>query len=375
MQRPASATLFRFLLAGALGAAVAPGCSGRDETRGAVKAPSFVPSAAPSATAALVPQAATPLPPPSPPPPAPSPPDPFAPLSADLARALAAIPADPAPAKITLNTHYVVSNEDKQQVFHDAAAGRGGVYVGVGAEQSFLFGGWARAELLFLMDFDDWVVDINEVHGLVFEHTRTPDEYFAQWGPEHQGEVKAWIEERTPDGATRERRLKVYEQGRSQVHYRLKLLRNRFATAQKPFFANDQAEFDHVARLWRNKRVRCVRGDLTASGALRAFGELARRAGWVVRMLYMSNAELYFSYDKDGFRENLRSLPFDERSIILHTHPLSPTEYYYIWQEAPSYVRWAGRVRNFRDLLYEAKLSQLGKLVNGAYLIEAPAPP
>lgn len=355
-------TVFRPLIAGALGAGLALGCSG-GETPGPVKTPTVLASAAPSATAPAAPPA---------PPPTSAPEDAAAPTEADHLRALFAIPADPAPEKITLNTHYVVSNEDKQHVYHGAVAGRGGAYVGVGAEQSFLFAGWARSEVMFLMDFDDWVVDINEIHGLAFEHARTPDELVDLWKAEHAEQLAGWIKERWPDEASRERRLKVFEHGRPKVELRLKLLRKWMAAHQKPFFASDQAEFDHVARLWREKRVRCVRGDLTASGALRAFGDLAKRAGWVVRVMYMSNAELYFNYDQGTFRDNLRSLPFDERSIIVHTHPADNAQYHYIWQEAPEYVRWIGRVQSFRDLLYEAKLPRQGKFENGAWMIKPP---
>jgi hypothetical protein len=362
MQRPAHQTLSRILLAAALGS----GCSGPGEAAGPVKGPVHAASAAPSATALAAPSgSATQAPPPAPE-------EPLGPLSAELSAALGSIAADPAPPKITLNTHYVVSNEDKPYVFHDAVAGRGGVYIGVGAEQSFLFAGWARAELLLLMDFDDWVVDINEVHGIVFEHARSPDEVIELWGPDRSGDVKAWIEERAPERATAEKRKKVYDQGRLQVHRRLKWLKSTLAGVQRPFFASDQAELDHVARLWKSKRVRCVRGDLTATGALRAFGDLARRAGWVVRMLYLSNAELYFPYDQGGFRDNVRGLPFDERSIVLHTQPIDSAEYHYVWQDAKTYAGWIGRVRTFVDLLHEAKLPQLGKLQNGAWWIKPP---
>lgn len=357
-------------LAGALFAALVAACTDPGAVRPPPKPPvaaASAPSASSSALAAgpaAAPSASAEQPP--------SPlSDPFGPLDAKLRTDLLAIAADPTPKSITLNTHYVVSNEDKPQAFHDASTGRGGVYVGVGAEQAYLFGGWARSELLFLMDFDDWVVDINEIYGILFERARTPDELFELWSPEHKGEVKAWITERTPDAALRERRLKVYEQGQPKVHYRLKWLRSR-AELGKPFFANDQAQFDHVARLWRNGRVRCVRGDLTAAGTLKSFGDLARRSGWTVRVLYMSNAELYFNYDQGSFRENIRSLPFDDRSVILHTQPLDSATYHYIWQDAKPYASWIDRVKSFRDLLYDARLPRQGKFENGAWFIFPP---
>jgi hypothetical protein len=360
MERPLPPTVRRLLAAGAVFAAIAAGCGGGDEALRPAKAPPPPPKPVPSATA--VASAPDPAPQPSAQPEAPA-----APSAAEIEAALFAISSDPPPPKITLDTHYVISNEDRPYVFHDAVAGRGGVYVGVGAEQSYLLGGWSRADLLFLMDFDEWVVDINEVHGLVFTHARVPADVVDLWGYDHVSEVKAWIAESAPDRATAERRTRVFEHERLRVEGRLKWMKTRFTVLEKPFFGNDQAELDHVARLWKNRRVRCVRGDLTMNGALRSFGALARRAGWVVRTLYMSNAELYFSYDKEGFRDNIRALPFDERSVVLHTHPASSQEYFYFWQDAQGFVPWMGRVESFRALLLEAKLPGLGKLDPGVW--------
>lgn len=360
MVRSRSGPILAFVLAGTLGA----GCGARDDRHAPTRAPAAATNRPPPLPSAEAPTAA-PL--------SPSPPEAPAGLSEDeIARLLAAIPPDPAPDRITMDTHFVVSNEDRPQVFRERVAGRGGVYVGVGAEQSFLFGGWARAERMFLLDFDEWVVTINEIHGLVFEHARTPDELFELWGPEHRAEVESWVREGSADPAIASRKMKIYDRGRPQVQYRLKWLRLRLSGLGIPFFANDQAELDHVAGLWRSKRVRAVRGDLTASGALRAFGDLARRAGWTVRVLYLSNAEQYFAYDTGAFRDNLAALPIDDRSVVLHTTPTNKMEYFYIWQEASTYVPWASRVHNFRDLLYEARVPYLGKLENGAWLIKPP---
>lgn len=366
MVRSRPEALLRTLLAGVLGAGLASGCGAHDAARGPARQP---PSAAASAAA----KGASPAPPESDGAAEPAPSEVPAGLSeAEIERQLFAIAPDPAPAQITANTHFVVSNEDRPQVFRERVAGRGGVYVGVGAEQGFLYAGWGRAERLFLMDFDDWVVIINEVHGLVFEHARTPDELYALWGPDRRADIEAWVRERTPDSAAADRKMRIYDRGRPQVEYRLKWLRGRLSGLQIPFFANDQAELDHVAGLWRRRRVRAVRGDLTASGALRAFGDLARRAGWVVRVLYLSNAEQYFPYDTGAFRDNLASLPIDDRSVILHTTPTRKIDYLYIWQDAKTYVPWVARTHSFHELLYEAKLPYMGKLENGSWFIQPP---
>ena len=343
-----------------LGAALlASGCGARDDS----PRPPNVPVASAAKTAASPP----PVPTASPEPAASTP---SGMTEEDLRAAFFAIAPDPPPPRITLDTHYVVSNEDRPQVYRPRVLDRGGAYVGVGAEQGLMFAGWARADRMFLLDFDDWVVIVNEIHGLVLSHASTPDELYTMWGPDARADVERWLAEVTPESAVLARKMRVYDRVRPQVEYRLKWLRQHLTELKVPFFANDQAEFEHVASLFRSGRARAVRGDLTASGALRSFGDLARRAGFPVRVLYLSNAEQYFDYTTGHFRDNVASLPFDERSVVLHTTPTRKTDYFYVWQDARTYASWTASVANFRDMLYQAKMPYRGKLENGTYWIE-----
>ncbi|NUP10860.1 MAG: hypothetical protein HOW73_32855 [Polyangiaceae bacterium] len=191
----------------------------------------------------------------------------------DPLRELAALSSDPAPEDITLDTHYVVSNEDQQHAFRNAIKGLGGAYVGVGAEQSYLFGGWARSDILYLLDFDDWVVHINEVYGLVFRHAQTPEQVIELWSADREAEVVSWIDASEVPPSVRAERKAVFTQSRARVEHRLKMLKQWLDGAKIPFFGNDRAELEHIATMWRTGRVRCVRGDLTMKGALQSFAD------------------------------------------------------------------------------------------------------
>ena len=348
----------------ALGTAMLPACGARDDSPPPPRVPVIAKAPAPAQTATLPEPVATEQPV--------TPPAAGAVSEEEITRAFFAIASDPPPPKITLDTHFTVSNEDRPQVYRDRIAGRGGAYVGVGAEQGLLFAGWARAERMFLLDFDEWVVVINEIHGLVLEHANTPDEVHAYWALERRDDIRSWLAERTPNAADLERKMRIYDRGRPQVQYRLKWLKQRLTELNVPFFGNDQAELDHVANLWRTKRARAVRGDLTMQGALRAFGDLARRASWTVRVLYLSNAEQYFDYETGHFRDNVASLPFDDRSVVLHTTPTRKVDYFYLWQDAKTFVTWAARVPSFRDLMYEAKMPYRTRMENGTWWLVPP---
>lgn len=89
----------------------------------------------------------------------------------------------------------------------------------------------------------------------------------------------------------------------------------------------------------------------------------------------MSNAEQYFGYDKGRFRANMRALPLDESSVVLHTHAIDSTRYHYIWQDARTYVDWADRTKSILTMIQEANMPIRGKLEHGAWRISAPTAP
>lgn len=298
-----------------------------------------------------------------------------APDAPDWLSDLARIPADPPPKQILLDTHYVVSNEDSPQAYRRVLKDRGGAYVGVGAEQSFLLAGWARSKVLFLIDFDDWVIHVNELHGIVLQKAKTPDEVLELWTRKRRADVEAWVDASVADEAVREKRKKIYREVQDNIHLRLTMIRRWLDEEELPFFGNDQAELDYHAALWREGRVRTIRGDLTVKGAMQGFGDLARRAGWPVRVLYLSNAEQYFSFENNAFRDNIRSLPFDDQSVVLHTLVIGkPNKFRYVWQKGPEYSQWVGDVASFGKMIQEVEFATRGELVDGAYLLNRKKP-
>lgn len=62
-----------------------------------------------------------------------------------------------------------------------------------------------------------------------------------------------------------------------------------------------------------------VQGDLNGTVALRSIGDTARALGLPVRVVYTSNAEGFFRYTQ-AFKDNLASLPHDEKTVVLRTY-------------------------------------------------------
>ena len=85
-----------------------------------------------------------------------------------------AVVEDPPPPELVRDTHYIVSNESRQDLFKDSIAAHGGALLGVGSDQNYLLAGWSRPELLILFDFDQVVVNVHRVYRAFFLNAATP---------------------------------------------------------------------------------------------------------------------------------------------------------------------------------------------------------
>ena len=265
------------------------------------------------------------------------------PLSDEVRATLGAIPSDPAPKRLVRGNHYLISNEDRPHLFHDVLAKRGGTLVGVGTDQLYVYAGWARSELIIPMDFDAVVVDLHRVYMKLFTRAATPKEFLDQWHRRNAKTVLAWLEAETPDPALRKRIRYVYKLARQLVYARLKRMHLRYRNSKTPTFMSDQVQYDHLVALVTQGRIYPVRGDLTKSGCLKGIGDALRTTGRTLDLIYLSNAEQYFSFG-DDFRQNFFDLPVDDTSLVLRTAPLNRGGLYrYESQRTLDFQAWLRR--------------------------------
>ncbi|QRN94708.1 hypothetical protein JRI60_37165 [Archangium violaceum] len=272
--------------------------------------------------------------------------------------AFASLPADPAPPELVRGLHYWISNENDLHLFHDAVKDKGGVYIGVGSDQNYLLGAWARAETLVLLDFDQSIVDLHRVYRVLFLAAETPEEFLRLWQPKSREEVRRLIEEGYPDKKQRTGALRAYGTARWAVDRRLKRVVTQMAKASLPCFVVDAAEYAHIRRLFQEDKVFMVRGDLTAQRTVSAVGRAVAQAGKKVGVLYLSNAEQYFPYDA-RYRSNMRELSLDEGSVVVRTSGqrgvshVKGTYYHYNTQSGSSFLAWLAdaKTRDVRRML------------------------
>ena len=265
---------------------------------------------------------------------------------------------DDPPEKITRNTHYWVSNEYRHDLFHDTLKDRGGVYVGLGTDQNYLLAGWARPEIMILMDFDEYVVHLHRVYRVMFERAEDPVELIRLWSKEKPKTVHGWLEEAYGERSDLKKIKRAYDRGRKSVSRRLRKLSRTYPKRKIPTFLTDQEQYSYIRQMWMTGKIICVRGNLLGDRSMMDIAEVVRAKGLSIRVLYLSNAEQYFRYN-DVFRRNINILPFDDRSVVLHTlawgcYGFADGHYHYSWQTGANFQAWMtdSKVRLLGHLLH-----------------------
>lgn len=292
------------------------------------------PGAAPSAADAPA------APAPSQDPPAPPPPGA---LSNEWVQALFAVEADPEPKELAAGVHFPTSNEIRFFLWKNAIQDLGGILIGVGTDQNYFMAGWAKPELLILFDFDQLVVDLHLIYRAAFSVAKDPKEFLGLWSKKKAKSFAAALEASLTDPGQKKRILAEFKEWRRPIEIRLhnQLKFNRENKIKS--FLDDPEQYETLARLFAERRVLAVRGDLTAKKTMRQIGELAKRMKLPVRVLYLSNAERYFPFSED-FRANMAALPFDEKSLVLRTTGLGSWKngdpFYYVIQKSQQFLEW-----------------------------------
>ncbi|TPV92285.1 MAG: hypothetical protein B7733_26575 [Myxococcales bacterium FL481] len=217
-------------------------------------------------------------------------------------------------------THYVKTNEVRHDVWFSALAERGGVYVGVGADQNYTLIAASRSRVAFLLDIDQRVVDIHRVYEALIEHAPTPDDLLALFAADTKDRALDILQGHVADEppADRVRYLRSYRAARETLRRHLGHVRGRKTSQGPSSWLSNPTWYDAIRRMFREDRIRSMAGDLAGTRSMQTIAANARAMNLPVRVLYLSNAEEYFRYTTQ-FRNNVRALPGDEHSLVLRT--------------------------------------------------------
>ncbi len=257
--------------------------------------------------------------------------------------AFKAIKPDPPPKRLILNLHFLVSNEKHLHYFHKfLPQKKGGLYIGVGTDQNFVFAGWARPDRVVVVDFDQWVVDLFDIYAITFRKAKDPATFIDLWSAGKRKQLRGWIKEAWPDAARQKHMLKVFKTARRKVFARLKFLVKHHKKTKTPCFLNEQAQYDYIIKMFATGRWHAVRGDFKGKQTFTDIAAAAKKFGLVTRVFYLSNVEDYLAYTKQ-FKANMTGVPTDETSMTLRTSVHKYKKQYvwaYIPQLADEYKEW-----------------------------------
>ena len=238
--------------------------------------------------------------------------------------------------------HYIISNESRHDLFKDAALNRGGVFIGVGSDQNYLMAGWARPELLILFDFDQVVVNLHRVYRAFFLNAATPEDFMALWDPKNEARAESLLAAEYADPPRRAAVVRAYRTARYAIPRRFRGVLATYKQHGVSSFLDDPEQYRYLVQMFRGGRVVMVRGDLTVGTCMSSIAAALQGIGASVRLLYLSNAERYFTYN-DAFRKSMLALPTDENSLVLRTRARRDGSYEYIMQEADNFRAWVSR--------------------------------
>ncbi|WP_170136549.1 hypothetical protein [Nannocystis exedens] len=228
--------------------------------------------------------------------------------------------AGPEDSLIETPIHYMKSNEVRHDVFFPYVAGKGGVYVGVGSDQNYTLAAAAGSELMFLLDIDRSVVDLHRCYEALIEASPDPKTLFDRWTAGAVDESVKILEAAyagLPE-ADRKRIVRLYKAARETVYIHLDRVYRRHQGDRPTTWMSNPEMYQYIRDMFLADRVRMMGGDLTGPNSLQSVGAAARALNLPVRVVYFSNAEEYFDYNKQ-FVANVEALVGDEESLVLRT--------------------------------------------------------
>lgn len=214
---------------------------------------------------------------------------------------------------------FVMSNEWRHDVVFPKLHELGGVYVGVATDQNYTMAAAARAQLLVTMDYDADVVYTHRIYHHFIQASPTADELRSYYQEANTGKAIALLQSVASSPQEAAQLVKIYQRYRQRLAMYLHQVAHVRVGDRRPTWLGDPAAYSYIRAMVQGGRVMAVQGDLNGTVALRSIGDTARALGLPVRVVYTSNAEGFFRYTQ-AFKDNLASLPHDEKTVVLRTY-------------------------------------------------------
>lgn len=219
-----------------------------------------------------------------------------------------------------------ITNEDRLDLFYPYIQNLGGGYVGVGSSQNFSLAAWADSEWVWLIDFTKIVVRVNRINLAFIKESNTPEEFQSFWESKNEKKVFNILEKYYQNDPEFQEYKKAWKTSAPYQRKRFSLDKKIFQKRGTKLWLQDINYFQKIKKLSEEGRILPLEGDLRGNITMQSIAEQAKKMGISIRILYFSNAEEYFPLDGQ-FRNNILSLPVDNKSIVLRTISIRKSQF------------------------------------------------
>jgi hypothetical protein len=197
------------------------------------------------------------------------------------------------------------------------------------------------------MDYDKQVVRVHRLHQLFLKEAEGPAGYLHLWSEEGRAAALKLIARETSSVSMKKRLVHRYKNSAGRISRRLQRVKK---SMKIPSYLTNDEQYKFIRERCLQGRVRALRANLLERKGVKGIAAAATALGIPIRAVYLSNAEEYWDYGRE-FRENLRALPADDRSVILRTRGswVGNKDYRYVVQALVNFQQ-ALAEKSFRNL-------------------------
>ena len=247
--------------------------------------------------------------------------------------------------------HFLRSDEKHPELFRESIENIGHTYIGIGTDQGYVFVGWQRPTLAFMVDYDPWVIVLHRIYMAIFRACDDAACMLRYFDDRNLGMEFLKSQPDLSDKTT----LTVFREAHRGVTYSLHAIRRMKAKT----FMNDQETFDYIKKLIVDGRLTTFQANLLGDKAFASIQSTLNQLGAKVGVLYLSNAENYWTYTKQ-YKTNMSELPYSDNAMIIRTIATKPFngDYRYSVQKAEVFKAWLAdpETKSVKNILGRTKI-------------------
>ena len=251
--------------------------------------------------------------------------------------------------------HFYRSDEKHPEMFYDTIANLGGTYIGVGTDQGYVYAGWQKPTLAFLIDYDPVIVVVHRIYMFLISQCEDASCVLKNVGDREAMRALFRSDAGRAAGLDDDQTWETYRDARHRMVLALGMLKRM----DKPTMMNDPETYRFIKTLIASGRMRTYQANLLGDTAFKSMADALRALDARVTTLYLSNAEQYWGYT-EKFKQNMTGLPYDEKGLIMRTSASYPSnnDYRYSVQPAEVFCAWLRHPegRNVRSITRRARI-------------------